>query len=158
MMRTESRRSFRRSVFLAAVSLTLPIVSGCGGGGGGGSPTSTPTPVVTMISGTTTSAAPGSCSADVTHDFQVAAGTTFQVTLDASGDAAGLMVQVCAGGIDNNDCTVNLQSIAVGASRSGVRKGGESQNVKFLRRGCAGTDPFVAGPTTFSATVSYMRP
>lgn len=150
-----ARRS-RTPVTSALVALAL-LLAACGGGGGG-SPTSNPTPVVTSISGTTTSTAPGSCSANVTHDFLVAAGTTFQITLDASGDAAGLMVQVCAGGLDNNDCTINLQSIAVGGSLSGARRGGESQNVKFLRKGCAGTEPFVAGATTFAATVAYSRP
>jgi len=136
----------------------LPVLVACGGGGGGGSPTSTPTPVTETVSGTTTSVAPGSCSANVTHNFNVAAGTTFQVTLTQSGDAAGLMVQVCPGGAGSSDCTITRQSIAVGATLSGVRSGGEVQNLSFIRKGCAGTEPFVAGPTTYTATVSYQRP
>jgi hypothetical protein len=127
------------------------------GGGGGGSPTSPPMTEVRMVSGSTITLASGGCTSDA-HDFLVAAGGTVQVSLTSSSDPAGLMVQVCAGAVDNNDCTINLQPLAVGATLSGVRRGSESQNLKFLRRGCTGADPFVAGPATYTAMVTFLRP
>ncbi len=128
-----------------------------GGGGGGGTPTSPPMTEVLRVSGSTTTLAGGGCTSD-SHVFIVAEGGTVQVSLTASSDAAGLMVQVCAGGIDNNNCTINLQPLAVGATLSGSRHGGDSQSLKFLRRGCTGADPFVAGPATYTATATYLRP
>ncbi len=141
----------------ALLAIGTPWLWACGGGGGGGSPTSPPAPTTQMVSGTTTTLAAGGCTSD-SHDFPVSAGGTIQVTLMASSDAEGLMVQVCAGGIDNNDCTINLQPIAVGATLSGVRRGIESQNLKFLRRGCTGNSPFVAGPATYTASATFVRP
>lgn len=139
------------------LSAAAALAAACGGGGGGGSPTSPPMTEVRMVSGSTTTLANGGCTSD-SHDFRVAAGGTIQVNLASSSDAAGLMVQVCAGGIDGNDCTINLQPLAVGGTLSGVRRGGETQNLKFLRRGCTGADPFVAGPATYTATATYLRP
>jgi hypothetical protein len=129
----------------------------CGGGGGGGSPTSPPMTDVSVVSGMTTTLASGGCTSD-SHNFLVAPGGMIQVNLTASSDAAGLMVQICGGGIDNNDCTINLQPLPVGGTLSGVRRGVESQNLKFLRRGCTGNAPFVAGPATYTATATYLRP
>ena len=151
----ERRRSWFR---LGLLVVGASAVAACGGGGGGGgTPTSPPMPQVRMVSGSTTTVAAGSCTAD-SHDFLAAEGSTVQVTLTGSSDAAGLMVQVCAGGIDDNNCTINLQRIAVGATLSGQRHGGNSQNLKFLRRGCTGVDPFVAGAATYTATVTYLAP
>lgn len=131
-------------------------LAACGGGGGGSNPTNPPVPQTQTVSGSATSTAPGSCASD-SHDFQVAAGTTVQVRLDASGDPA-LRMQVCADSIDNNDCTINSQVVQVGQSLSGVRKGSSTQNLKFLRLGCSGGATFVAGPTSYTATVNYSRP
>ena len=140
---------------LAATLFAVAAVS-CGGGGGG-SPSGPPMAVVTTVSGSTTSNGAGSCSAD-SHDFQVAQGGTIRVRLDASGDAAGLRAQVCADGIDNNNCTVALQLVEIGNTVSGIRQGSQTQNLKFLRLGCTGGGPLVIGPTTYSATVTYDRP
>jgi hypothetical protein len=112
--------------------------------------------VTQTVSGVTTSVAIGSCSPSA-NDFTVAVGGSVQVKLDASGDAGGLKVQLCADGLDNNDCTINLQSVGVGASVSGVRKGSARQVLSFLRLGCTGQGPFVAGATTYTATVTYDR-
>lgn len=144
----------RARTLVAAVAMALSLACG---GGGGGTPTSPPTVRTQTFSGTTESTAPGGCSPSA-NDFIVADGGTVQVRLDQSGDAFGLRVQVCAGGLDDNKCTINPVKIAIGATVSGVRKGGASQRVSFLRLGCSGGAPFVAGETTFTATVTYLAP
>ena len=140
----------------ARASFVLVLASACGGDGGGGSPTAPPQPVTESFTGTTTSTATGGCSAEG-HTYFVASGSTVQVRLETSGDPT-LRVQVCANGIDNNDCTINLTSIAVGASVSGVRKGAQNQNVSFRRLGCTGGAPNVPGTVSYTATITYQRP
>lgn len=150
-----ARRS-RKFVTAPLVAIAL-LLAACGGGGGGGTPTSTPTVRTETFSGTTTSNAVGSCSPS-SNDFTVADAGSVQVRLDQSGDAAGLRVQVCADGNDNNACTVNPILIAIGHTVSGTRQGGPNQRVSFLRLGCSGGGPFVAGATTFTATITYLAP
>ena len=136
--------------------LVFVLASACGGDGGGGSPTAPPQRVSESFTGTTTSNATGGCSAEG-HAYFVAADSSVEVRLETSGDPT-LRVQVCANGIDNNDCTINLTSIAVGASVSGVRKGAQNQSVSFRRLGCTGGAPNVPGTISYTATITYQRP
>jgi hypothetical protein len=48
--------------------------------------------------------------------------------------------------------------VAIGASVTGTRQGSANQRVSFLRLGCSGGAPFVAGATTFTATITYLVP
>jgi hypothetical protein len=105
------------------------------------------------VTGTTRALTPTSCSSD-SHDFSAGEGPV-TVTLLQSTDNLTLGVQVCAGGIDNNDCTINLQRIAVNQTVTGYRKGGRSQNLKFLPPNCGGGGPAPPGPVQYTAIVSY---
>ena len=115
-------------------------------------PTGTTTQTFT---GTTRALTPTSCSSD-SHDFPAGEGVV-TVTLLASTGNLTLGVQVCAGGIDNNNCTINLQPIAVNQSVSGTRKGGASQNLKFLPANCGTGGPAPPGPVQYTARVDYER-
>ena len=135
----------------------LALVVGCGGGGGGSAqPTSPPVQVTENFSGTTTQSGPGSCGGD-SHNVVAAAGE-MAVRLVATSDPAGaLSVQVCAGGIDNRDCTINQQKIAVGQTLTGARKGDAGQNLKLLPHNCVFGGPVTAAPVTYTAALTYMK-
>jgi hypothetical protein len=105
------------------------------------------------VNGTTRAVTPTSCSSD-SHDFSAGEGPV-SVTLLQSTDNLTLGVQVCAGGIDNNDCTINLQRIALNQTVTGYRKGGRNQNLKFLPPNCGGGGPAPPGPVQYTAIVSY---
>ena len=156
------------SLVLALSGLTW--LAGCGGGGAGTQPTGTPpTPAPTAtppaatpvqftesFSGTTTQSGPGACGGD-SHNV-VAAEGEMSVRLVATSDpAAALSVQVCAGGIDNRDCTINQQKIAVGQTLGGARKGGAAQNLKLLPHSCVFGGPMATAPVTYTAALTYMK-
>ena len=110
----------------------LCVGVGCGGSSGAPSPTST---VVTeSYSGRTVGTASGSCGGD-SHHLSIADGTV-SVTLVQSTGGTAMTVQVCANGIDNNNCTINQTRITVGQTLSGARKGGTTQNLKLLSSAC----------------------
>jgi len=90
--------------YIAAI-FTLFFVWGCGDDGPSQSQTETAT-----FSGTTQGTTDTGCSGD-SHVFQAADGNV-SVTLVQSTGNSGLAVQVCAGGIDNNNCTINQTPIA----------------------------------------------
>jgi hypothetical protein len=139
---------------LALVSLSSSLLA-CGGGG---SPTRTnpPVPVTETFSGTTTQSGPGSCGGD-SHNVTAAEGA-ISVRLVGTSDAAGaLSVQVCADGIDNRDCSINQQKIAVGQTLAGARKGGATQNLKLLPHSCVFGGAPAAGPVTYTVSLTYMK-
>jgi hypothetical protein len=149
----------RRIVVLAIAGL-----AGCGGGGGDAA---APTPPTTTLApappvqdsrtfvGTTRATGLLSCGGD-SHDLQTREGT-IAVTLVDSTDKITLVLQVCADGIDNNDCTINQTRILVGQTLSGPRKGGTRQNVKLLTPNCGGGGPPPDGPVAYTVSVSYFR-
>jgi hypothetical protein len=109
------------------------------------------------LSGTTRQTAQGSCSGD-SHDFSAADGTVSVQLLETTDPSGALSVQVCAGGIDNRDCTINQQKITVGQTLSGPRKGVASQNLKFLPHNCVfggAFDPAVG--ITYRVSLTHMR-
>ena len=133
----------------------LALAFGCGGEGGT-RPTAPPVQVTESYSGTTTQSGPGSCGGD-SHNVAAAAGEV-AVRLVATSDPAGaLSVQVCAGGIDNRDCTINQQKIAVGQTLSGPRKGDASQNLKLLPHNCVFGGPVTATPVTYTVALTYLK-
>ena len=135
-----------------------PVLAGCGGGGAGGGSPATPTPVrvTENFTGTTTQSGPGSCGGD-SHTVAAAAGEV-SVRLVATSDPAGaLSVQVCAGGIDNRDCTINQQKIAVGQTLAGARKGEAAQNLKLLPHNCVFGGPVTTAPVTYTVALTYMK-
>lgn len=134
------------------------LLTACGGSGT--SPTPPPQasgPVTVAFSGTTRQTGAGSCGGD-SHDFTSADGSV-TVRLEETSDPAGaLSVQVCAGGIDNRDCTINQQRIAVGQSLTGARKGIATQNLKLLPHNCVFGGPFdPAAGVTYRVSVTHMR-
>ena len=144
----------RERVLALAVAAVLPS---CGGGGGGAAPP--PGPSVTdtrTFTGTTHANSATSCGGD-SHDFEAREGA-ITVTLVQSTDGTPLSVQVCAGGIDNNDCSINQTRIAVGQTVSGTRKGAPQQNLKLLPVNCSPAGgPAPPGPVSYTATVSFQR-
>lgn len=115
-------------------------------------PTSPATQRTQTFNGSTRVTGTG-CTGD-SHDFDTLEGQV-TVRLEQSPEAPSLRVQVCAGGIANNNCTVNLQRIDVGQTLSGARAGGVRQNLKFLPPDCAASA--APGPFTYRATVTYFR-
>ena len=115
-----------------------------------------PGTVTQTVTGTTRALTPTSCSSD-SHDFSVAEDGFVTVTLLESTGNLTLGVQVCAGGIDNTDCTITLQRIAINQTVSGTRRGGRSQNLKFLPPNCGGGGPVPPGPVQYTAIVNYVN-
>ena len=140
---------------ILCVAIVGGAVSSCGGGGGGKSPTDGGGGIQTRtFSGSTQATGPGSCISD-SHDFVAAQGVV-SVTLVQSTGSTALSVQVCAGGIDNNQCTINQTVIAVGQTLTGTRKGISSQNLKLLPLTCSPAGgPVPPGPILYTVTVTY---
>ena len=133
------------------------VLCSCGGGSGGAAPPPGPATTETRtFTGTTHANSATSCGGD-SHDFEAREGTV-AVTLVQSTDGTALSLQVCAGGIDNNDCTINQSRIAVGQTISGARKGVAQQNLKLLPLNCSPAGgPVPAGPIAYTASVSFQR-
>jgi hypothetical protein len=112
--------------------------------------------VTETFSGTTRQSGPGSCGGD-SHDVTAADGEMSVRLLSTTDPAAALSVQVCAGGIDNRDCSINQQKIAVGQSLAGPRKGGPSQNLKLLPHNCVFGGPVTAAPVAYSVSLTNMK-
>ena len=140
------------AIFLA---LAVGALASCGGDGSDDSPTGPPVGRTTQtFTGTTRADSPTSCSGD-SHTFLTEAGP-ISVTLVESTDNLTLGVQVCAGGIDDNDCTLNLMPLRVGQTLTGDRRGGSSQTLKLLAPNCGGGGSAPAGPITYTVTVVYQ--
>jgi hypothetical protein len=149
-MNTRRPKQLFPTAFLMAV-----VLGACGGGGGGGnSPTQVPTLQTQTFNGTATASSPTSCTGG-SHVFQALDGP-ITVTLIQSTGSVAMATQVCAGGIDNNDCSVNLQRIEVGQTVSGARKGQGSQTLVLQTANCGGGGPAPATPIAYSARVTYM--
>lgn len=145
-------KALRHHAVLLAV-----LTSACGGGT---TPTPTPqppAPVTVTFAGTTRQTAAGSCGGDA-HDFSAADGDVTVRLVETSDPAGALSIQVCAGGIDNRDCTINQQKISVGQSVTGARKGIATQNLKLLPHNCVFGGPFdPAAGITYRVSVTHMR-
>jgi hypothetical protein len=140
-----------------AVLSALTIVS-CGGSGTPPTPSSqAPRPITVLFIGTTRQSAQTSCGGD-SHDFTAAEGTISVQLVETSDPAGALSVQVCAGGVDNRDCTINQQKIAVGQTLRGTRKGIATQNLKLLPHSCVFGGPFdPAAGITYRVFVDFLR-
>ena len=140
---------------LAGTVASLLLIA-CGSGGSSGPPPAGPTVTESRtFSGTTRANTPTSCGGD-SHDFVAAEGAV-AVTLVQSTGGVSMSVQICAGGIDNNACTINQGPIAVGQTRTGTRQGMAQQNLKLLPANCGGNGPVPAGPVDYTATVTFQR-
>jgi hypothetical protein len=138
-----------RSLFMKlAILLIALFFYGCGGDSSSTSTTQTRT-----FTGQTVATSPTTCEGD-SHDF-VADDGTITATLTSSTGNTSLVLQICAGGIDNNNCTVNQTAIAVGQSISGTRKGAASQNLKLLPLNCGGGGPAPTTPIQYTVTVTF---
>jgi hypothetical protein len=138
-----------------AVMVALTGFVACGGGSGSpAKPTGGGTDSRTFA-GTTTATGPSSCAGD-RHDFQAAEGPVTVTLIESTGNAM-LVAQVCAGGIDNGNCTINQTTIGVGQSLSSPRKGGPSQTLALQPLNCGGGGPPPAGPIAYTASVTYQR-
>jgi hypothetical protein len=76
---------------------------------------------------------------------------------DTNDPSGALAVQVCAGGIDNNNCTINVARIAVGQTLTGRRRGAANQNLKFLAHNCVFGGPVLTQSMTYRGSVTYQR-
>lgn len=151
-------RPQRAQPVASLLALGLIFLGGCGGGGGGSTPTAPPMPTAPQtisVSGTARALGPGSCSGD-SHDFQAAEGA-ISVTLVQTTGGVKMGVQVCAGGIDNNNCSINLQPIVVGQTVAGTRVGAAGQNLKFNTANCGGGGTAPATPIDYTATLTFQR-
>jgi len=145
----------RAAVAVTSFALAGILLGACGGGGG--SPTAPPTPTLrtVAVSGTSTATSANSCSGG-SHDFLAAEGP-ISITLNTTSGGVGMGVQVCAGGIDNNNCSINLVPIAVGQTITGTRRGDAGQTLKFNTANCGGAGPAPANPVNYTATLSYFQ-
>jgi hypothetical protein len=142
-------------VFLAAVALSA--LAACGGSSPNTPAQRPPEPVTATFSGTTRQSAQGACGGD-SHDFTAAEGDVSVRLVETSDPSGALSVQVCAGGVDNRDCTINQQRITAGQSLTGARKGVATQNLKLLPHNCVFGGPFdPAVGITYRISVTHMR-
>ena len=130
------------------------ILAGCGGSSSSPSPAQT-TPFTQTFVGTTRVSS-GTCTGD-SHDFTAAAGDVAVKLVETSDPAGALSVQVCAGGIDNGNCSIKQQKISVGQTITGARAGSSPQNLKFLGHNCVFGGPVVTDPISYRADVTYRR-
>ena len=112
-------------------------------------------PVTQTFSGTTRQTQTG-CTGD-SHDFTAADGAISVQLLETSDAAGALSVQICAGGIDNGNCSIRQQKINVGQTISGSRIGVAAQNLKLLGHNCVFGGPAVADPISYRVTVTYLQ-
>ena len=149
---------------LGAVALLL-AVAGCGSGrtpgpspspNPGDPPSQTAVQVTETFSGSTTQTAPGACTGD-THNITATDGE-MTVRLTATSDPAGaLSVQICGGGIDDGNCSIRQQRIAIDQVITGAKRGAALQNVKLLPHSCVFSGTPAGGPVTYSVTVTYFK-
>ena len=139
---------------LAAQLALAAALWSCGGAGGSSAGPSGGTETRTFM-GTTRALSATSCTGD-SHDFVAGEGPV-SVTLVQTTGGTALVVQVCAGGIDNGDCTINQTPIAVNQTVRGTRRGGATQNLKLLPLNCGGGGPIPDGPIVYTATVTFQR-
>jgi hypothetical protein len=134
----------------AMAACTVASALACGGGGGG---PATPNPsgpqTVTFMGVANPSCQLGG------HNFEAGDGA-IALTLVQSTGSVGLHGQVCAGGIDNNDCSINKTPMVVGQTLTGSRKGASSQNVKMLTLNC-GVGAAPPGPVDYTITIVHQR-
>ena len=136
------------------LTFSAAVMTSCGGGDD--SPTSPQPPgtITTTFRGTTRATGPTSCSGD-SHDFRAAAGP-ITVTLNESTGNVTLGVQVCVGGIDDNNCTINLMPLAVGSTATGTAGPGmPTQVLKLNAPNCGGGGPVPPGPVEYRVTVVH---
>ena len=119
-----------------------------------------PSPTVTTtqsFNGTTRQTGVNSCTSD-SHAFTAQDGPVAVLLQETSDPAGALAVQVCAGGVDNNNCSVNVTRIAVGNTVGGTRKGTSNQELKLLPHSCVFGGPFdTTVPITYRVQVTYQR-
>ena len=143
---------------VASFGVAWLVLGACGYSGG--SPTApAPPPPPTVVrqgaNGTARATGPLSCSGD-SHEFVAAAGA-ISVTLNGTTGGVGMAVQVCAGGIDDNACSIPLVPIAVGQTVTGTRRGASGQTLKFNTANCGGGGPAPAEPVNYTATLEYLQ-
>jgi hypothetical protein len=134
----------------AVAAFTLATGLACGGGGGGPATPSSSGPQTLTFTGV----ANPSCQLGG-HNFEAADGAIALTLVQSTGNV-GLYGQVCAGGIDNNNCSINQTPMVVGQTLTGSRKGASGQNVKMLTLNC-GTGAAPPGPVDYTITVVHQR-
>lgn len=105
------------------------------------------------VLGTTRATGPTTCTTHI-HSFQAGEGPV-TVTLVESTANTSLAIRICAGGINNNNCTINQTSIGVGQNVSGTRIGITAQVLAFEPLNCGGGP---TAPINYTATVTFSRP
>jgi hypothetical protein len=137
-------------LFYPIIILALTLLLSCDDSSSG------PTTDTRTFTGTTMATGPTSCSGD-SHTFVAAEGMV-TVTLLTSTDNANLVLQVCAGGIDNGDCTINQTRVFVGQVVSGARKGSSSQTLVLQPINCGpGGGPPPADPISYTVNVVFQK-
>ena len=139
---------------VSGVLVVAGILAGCGGSASGPSPAQT-TPFTQTFSGTTRTTS-STCTGD-SHDFVAAPGEIAVKLVETSDPAGALSVQVCAGGIDNGNCSIKQQKIGAGQTITGPRVGSAPQNLKLLGHNCVFGGPVVTDPISYRAEVTYQR-
>jgi hypothetical protein len=148
---------------LALISVLL-LVAGCGSSSPTPGPSPTPTPgsggtpvqVTETYSGSTVQTAATSCGGD-SHDITATDGD-ISVRLTATSDPAGaLSIQVCGGGVDDSNCSIRQQRIAVDQTLVGAKRGASTQNVKLLPYACVFGGTPAGAPVTYTVSVTYFK-
>jgi hypothetical protein len=150
----------QRRLELPALCLLLlgtGFLGSCGGGGGGSdSPTDLPRAQTQTFSGTAVATGPNSCSGGGPHTFVATDGAIAATLLESTGNV-DLVVQVCANGIDDNNCSINQTRIAVGQTVAGSRRGVSNQSLVMNPANCGSSGPQPVGPVNYRVTVTYLQ-
>jgi hypothetical protein len=151
-MEDHKRMSMRNlcKLFYPIIILASTLLLSCDDSSSG------PTTDTRIFTGTTMATSPTSCSGD-SHTFVAAEGMV-TVTLLSSTNNTDLALQVCAGGIDNNDCTINQTRVFIGQVVSGARKGASSQTLVLQPLNCSPVGgPPPPNPIDYTVNVIFQK-
>jgi hypothetical protein len=139
-----------RKLFYPIVVLTFTCLVSCDDSSTG------PSTDTRTFTGTTRATSPTSCAGD-SHTFAAGEGMVTATLLNST-DNVTLVLQVCAGGIDNGDCTINQTRVFVGQVVSGTRKGSSSQTLVLQPVNCGpGGGPAPQNPINYTVNVVFQK-
>ena len=149
-------RGMSRCIPLLGVGAAAVLAVACSGSSNNNSPAPAPVTTTQVFTGTTTQAATGGCTGD-SHNFEAKEGAISVRLVETSDPAGALSVQVCAGGIDNGNCSIRQQKILVNQTLTGSRIGISTQNLKMLGHSCVFGGPPATSPISYRVELTYQR-
>ena len=140
----------------ASLICLMMAVCACGGDTPVAPVNPMPVQVTESYSGSTVQTGVNSCTGD-SHNITAAEGEISARLVATSDPAGALSIQICAGGIDDGNCSVRQQKIAVGQTVAGQRRGQSTQNLKLLPHNCVFGGLPLGMPVTYTVSLTYWK-